>query len=87
MAHGVIKAAEEMGFAVPRDLAVVGFGDLLYERTGIALTSVRINYEHYGRLLAQLLLDLINEKVSAPVQEYAIRGHLVDGASETSLGS
>lgn len=76
MAHGVIKAAEELGLAVPRDVAVVGFGDLLYERTGIALTSVRINYEHYGRLLAQLLLDLIEEKVTVPVQ-IAIRGHLV----------
>ena len=83
MAYGVMKAVAAAGLSVPGDVAVVGFGDLLYEQTGIGLTCIHVNYEHYGRLIAQLLLDLMAKRVYPPIQ-IAVNGVLVTRESSAS---
>lgn len=57
MAIGALAAAEDMGWAVPADLSIVGFDDLevgAYVRP--ALTTVRQPMEELGRKAVELLL-------------------------------
>lgn len=68
IAFGIMRAAEEIGLRVPEDLALVGYGDVLYDQTGIPMTSVAVNFEYFGRLVARLLLDVIMGYVTPPVQ-------------------
>src|SRR5262249_4184848 len=55
LAAGVVRAAHELGLAVPSDVAVVGFDDgELAEALG--LTTVRQPLEESGRTAMELLL-------------------------------
>lgn len=56
IALGVVRAAEELGLEVPRDLSVVGFDDSpLARRMRPALTTVRQDVEAKGRAAAAAL--------------------------------
>ena len=58
LALGVLTEARVRGLSVPRDLAVVGFGDLEYAADlDPALTTVRINGAAIGRQAAQFIVD------------------------------
>lgn len=58
LAHGVMEEATERGLNVPRDLAVMGFGDLSVARhLHPALSSVAINGAEIGTRAAQALLQ------------------------------
>ena len=58
LALGVLTQAQAQGIAVPRQLAVVGFGDMAFARDlEPALTSVRIDGTSIGRLAARLIID------------------------------
>jgi DNA-binding LacI/PurR family transcriptional regulator len=62
MAIGALAAAEDMGWAVPADLSIVGFDDLdigAYVRP--ALTTVRQPMEELGRKAVELLLMMTYE--------------------------
>jgi LacI family gluconate utilization system Gnt-I transcriptional repressor len=57
LAHGVLTEAAARGIAVPRAMAVVGFGDLPFAvSTMPALSTVRIDRVGIGRRAAELLL-------------------------------
>ena len=56
IAHGVVRAAEELGLDVPRDLSVVGFDDSpLARRLRPQLTTVHQDVREKGRLAAAAL--------------------------------
>jgi DNA-binding LacI/PurR family transcriptional regulator len=56
LAHGVVRAAEDLGLEVPRDLSVVGFDDSpLASRVRPALTTVRQQVAEKGRIAAAAL--------------------------------
>jgi LacI family gluconate utilization system Gnt-I transcriptional repressor len=57
LAHGVLVEAQARGLSVPRDLAIVGFGDLPFAaHTFPPLSTVRIDRSTLGRLAAEALL-------------------------------
>lgn len=63
LAMGVIRAAHDMGIAVPQDLSVCGFDDIPFSEFMVPrLTTVRRETERGGRIAFQLLLERINGK-------------------------
>ncbi len=61
IARGAIDALRELGFAVPVDVAVVGFDnwDVMTKATRPPLTSVDMNLEALGREAGGALLDMM----------------------------
>jgi LacI family transcriptional regulator len=74
-AHGVYKAARDIGFRLPQDLSVAGFNDTS-EASALhpGLTTVRVFTDELGKQLAGLLLkriarpDLELQSVTLPTQ-------------------
>lgn len=63
LAMGVIKGAANKGLSVPRDLSVIGFGDVpLSEHFIPALSTMHVDLIEIGRQAAALLLDIIGGK-------------------------
>jgi LacI family transcriptional regulator len=61
LAFGVLAEARAMGFVVPRDLSVTGFGDSDYaEFLDPPLTTMHVPAEEIGRRAAAYLLSRIN---------------------------
>jgi LacI family transcriptional regulator len=61
MAFGAIKAAKELGLAVPEDLAVVGFDNIpLSSYFNPSLTTVEIPMHDLGAAAVRMLLNLIS---------------------------
>ena len=57
LAHGVLMEAQARGLSVPRELAIVGFGDLDFAaHTYPSLSTVRIDRAAVGRKAAEALL-------------------------------
>ena len=57
IALGVMTEARERGIAIPRQVAIVGFGDLDFAKsTSPALTTVRIDGDEIGRLAAEFIV-------------------------------
>jgi LacI family transcriptional regulator len=67
MAVGAIKAIEDAGLRCPDDIAVVGFDDIqLAELVSPALTTVRQDKRALGIAAARSLVQLIEDKATAP---------------------
>jgi LacI family transcriptional regulator len=68
MAIGAIKAAQAMGYAVPQDVAVIGFDDIPEAQMITPnLTTIAQPPREIGKKLADLLFDRIeNQVISAP---------------------
>ena len=61
LAHGVVTEAQARGITVPRDIAVMGFGDLAFASyIHPALTTVNIDGGAIGRQAAQFIMDRID---------------------------
>lgn len=57
LALGVVTEALARGLRVPKDLAVMGFGDVPFVQDMVpSLSTVRINGEHIGALAADMLM-------------------------------
>jgi len=66
LAHGALEEARSRGLSVPRDLAVVGFGDLEFtSHTTPALSTVRVDRAAIGRQAAELILARIQGAAQA----------------------
>ena len=62
-AMGVIRAAEDMGYGVPEDISIIGFGDTpLAPLTDPPLTTVREHFQEMGYQAADRLLKMIRGK-------------------------
>jgi len=58
LAHGVIIEAQSRGLQVPRDLGVMGFGDLAFARDAHpAITTVRVDGTAIGRQAARFIVE------------------------------
>lgn len=65
LAHGVLTEAASRGMAVPRPLAVMGFGDLNFAaHTSPPLSSVRVDGARIGRLAAQAIVSRVEGTAS-----------------------
>lgn len=63
MAFGALKAINEAGLNVPKDIAIIGFNDSeMCQFTTPALTTIRKPIEEMARLGAEALFALINQK-------------------------
>ncbi len=60
MAAGALRVLAELGRRVPDDVAVVGFDDLVAERTTPPLTTVRQPVEDMAERATRLLLDRVD---------------------------
>ncbi|MFG3281785.1 LacI family DNA-binding transcriptional regulator [Streptomyces sp. NPDC048111] len=63
MASGALRVLREHGRRVPEDVALVGFDDMasVAEATDPPLTTVRQEIEEMGRLMARLLLRVLDQ--------------------------
>jgi DNA-binding LacI/PurR family transcriptional regulator len=65
LASGVLRAAHDLGLAVPAELAVVGFDDAEIAEP-LGLTSVRQPLEESGETAARILLDHLKDAGHSP---------------------
>lgn len=64
LAVGVISKARDLGFNVPNDISVTGFDDIeLANHVFPALTTVHVPHRQMGRVAAESLIDLIENRV------------------------
>jgi LacI family transcriptional regulator len=77
IALGVMQAANEIGMRIPDDFALVGFDDLnIAAQLTPPLTTIRQPVFEKGACAANLLIDLIEEKVKTP-QKILLQTELV----------
>lgn len=71
IAARVILAAMELGFRIPADFAVIGFGDLDFTREiAPGISSVSQNYQKIGARAAELLIGRIGSPPLPAVTEF-----------------
>ena len=69
IAVGAMKALKEYGYAVPGDIAVVGFDNIPLSRiVEPSLTTVHVPKQYMGEMAARRLITLLNEKGTRPVK-------------------
>jgi LacI family transcriptional regulator len=74
----LIYGIEQLGYRVPRDIAVVGIGDMPMARAwGVSLTTVREPVREMGAEAARLAIDLIANPKIAPIHRVLPAGDLV----------
>ena len=77
-ALGAMKAIWEAGLAVPRDIAIVGAGDVAHgDLLRVPLTTVAWSKEALGRRAAELLLEQIGPLPRGPFRRIVIPPSLV----------
>ena len=69
LAQGALMEAQARGLNIPKQLAVIGFGDLDFAAANFpTISTVRIDRHRMGQLAAELLLNrLQNKPVSDPI--------------------
>jgi DNA-binding LacI/PurR family transcriptional regulator len=69
MALGAYRAIGDMGLRIPGDVSLVGYDDISPSAVlQPPLTTVRTSYYDFGRLAADLLLDIVEGRETAPRQ-------------------
>jgi len=62
-AMGALRAAKEMGYRVPQDISIIGYGDVPFaSMTDPPLTTIRAPYQEMGYEAADMLGKLISGK-------------------------
>lgn len=70
MALGAYEAIQKLGLKIPQDTTLVGYDDL--DPVAVLqppLTTIRTSFYEFGRLAAQLLLNLVEGRETAPRQK------------------
>ncbi|MFX4301274.1 LacI family DNA-binding transcriptional regulator [Alicyclobacillus tolerans] len=74
LAFGAMRAAAELGYALPEELAIVGFNDIrLAEIANPSLTSVRVHMHELGVAAGELLLEQI--QAGKPLTKHRVIQH------------
>jgi Transcriptional regulators len=77
MAIGAMRAVQEVGLDIPKDIAFVGFDDLPIASTlPIKLTTVHQPITHFGIKAVDLLIDMI-EKGTKPAKRMILDAELI----------
>lgn len=64
MAYGALQAIHEAGFAVPKDIALVGFDDLEFSAfTNPPLTTIRQPRYEMGKKSMEILTQILNGEI------------------------
>ena len=89
IARGVYRAAAELGLHIPRDLSVIGFGDLWYAGQMIPrLTTIRQSPRRIGKLAARLMLQRLDgELPEDQVQHLRVPTRLVVRGSTRQIAT
>jgi LacI family transcriptional regulator len=85
MAQGCVKALIENGQSIPRDMALIGFDDVdMFEIMNMNISTVSRPTELMGEVAAEVLFDLIKEKITKPdsIKEVLLETKLVLRGSE-----
>ena len=68
IAHGAITEAQASGLSIPRDIAVLGFGDMPFAaHTHPPLATVRIDGRSIGQQAARFILGRVDKQDVAPL--------------------
>jgi DNA-binding LacI/PurR family transcriptional regulator len=82
IAIGALEAAEEMGYRVPEDVAIVGFDDIPEAQwVRPKLTTVAQYPAEMGRQLAQALFERINDGDGTPRQVFEVPCRFIERES------
>jgi len=82
---GVLRAAEERGFEVPRDLSVTGYDNIYISTIGrVSLTTVDQSGHFTGSVSARLLLERMEGR-TRPVH-YTVAPRLIARSTSASPG-
>ncbi len=74
LAQGVLAHAHALGLSVPRRLGVLGFGDQVLAADSIpALSTVRVDGAHIGRLGAEALIARMSGSAVIPAQDIGFK--------------
>ncbi len=61
MAIGAMRSALDRGLGIPRDVSIAGFDDIEFASYApVPLTTMRVPMTEFGRIGAQLVLDLLD---------------------------
>ncbi|MAX40295.1 LacI family DNA-binding transcriptional regulator [Gimesia sp.] len=86
-ALGALRAAAEMGRAIPDDLSLIAFDDFPFAAYLAApLTSVSQDVSQLGQVAAQLLLEQIRSSVPPEQKQYRIPVQLMRRSSIKNIG-
>jgi DNA-binding LacI/PurR family transcriptional regulator len=67
LAFGAMRAASELGYRLPDELAIVGFNDIrLAEIANPSLTSVRVHMHELGVAVCEQLIGQIRREITTP---------------------
>ncbi|MCX6049870.1 MAG: LacI family DNA-binding transcriptional regulator [Chloroflexi bacterium] len=78
MAIGAITKAQEMGYAVPQDIAVIGFDDIPEaQMITPKLTTIAQPAREIGKTLAQLLFDRIENQTTMAPRTITVKHNLI----------
>ncbi|MBC8507662.1 MAG: LacI family DNA-binding transcriptional regulator [Anaerolineales bacterium] len=87
MAIGVLRAAREMGIAIPEELSVIGVDDMpLSSYFDPPLTTMRQDPLSIGRDAARLLIDTLEKRVTSP-QHLLLQAQLIQRQSTGPIES
>jgi LacI family transcriptional regulator len=88
VAIGAMKAAANAGLNVPRDIAVIGAGNVHYsDLLSVPLSTVDQGTSQIGTQAAELLMQQITSKRPVPTKNVLIVPKLVVRQSTERLGS
>lgn len=69
IAIGAVKAFQEMGYNIPKDISVVGFDDLqLCTYTSPSLSTIHVPKQYMGELAAKRMIELITTPDALPIK-------------------
>jgi DNA-binding LacI/PurR family transcriptional regulator len=85
----IIQELKKLGYRIPEDISVTGFGDFNTEfEPGRMITSVKVDYAETGRVAARQFLDIMSGKVTRPERKVIattlVRQHSVGPAVTTT---